>query len=78
MKGARHLTQEEIREVSQCFCGQYAVRNRALFLLGLNLGCRISEHLALNVGDVWQFGRPVEVLELRKAITKGRKTRQIP
>jgi site-specific recombinase XerD len=32
----------------------------------------------LNAGDVWQYGKPVEILELRKAITKGKKTRQIP
>jgi len=46
--------------------------------LGLNIGTRISELLALNVGDGWQFGKPVGIFELKKAITKGKKTRQIP
>jgi len=78
MKGARHLSKEEIQNLAQSFCGEYEVRNRTLFLLGLNIGTRISELLALNVQDVWQYGKPVEVLELRKAITKGKKTRQIP
>jgi integrase/recombinase XerD len=78
MKGARHLSRQEIQNLAQSFYGEYQVRNRALFLLGLNVGTRISELLALNVGDVWQFGKPVEILELRKAITKGKKTRQIP
>ncbi len=32
----------------------------------------------MNVGDVWQYEKPVEILELRKQITKGKKTRQIP
>jgi integrase/recombinase XerD len=78
MKGARHLSKEEIQNLAQSFYGEYEVRNRTLFLLGLNIGTRISELLALNVGDVWQYGKPVEILELRKAITKGKKTRQIP
>jgi len=78
MKGARHLTPQEIQNLAQSFFGEYEVRNRTLFLLGLNIGTRISELLALNVGDVWQYEKPVEILELRKAITKGKKTRQIP
>ncbi|WAC08950.1 MAG: tyrosine-type recombinase/integrase [Thermodesulfobacteriota bacterium] len=78
MKGARHLSKEEIQNLTQSFYGEYEVRNRTLFLLGLNIGTRISELLALNVGDVWQYGKPVAILELRKAITKGKKTRQIP
>lgn len=78
MKGARHLSKEEIKDLVQSFCGEYEVRNRTLFLLGLNIGTRISELLALNVGDVWQYEKPVSILELKKAITKGKKTRQIP
>jgi len=78
MKGARHLSKQEIQSLAQSFYGEYETRNRALFLLGLNIGTRISELLALNVGDVWQHGKPVEILELKKAITKGKKTRQIP
>lgn len=78
MKGARHLSKEEIQSLAQSFYGEYKTRNRTLFLLGLNIGTRISELLALNVGDVWQYGKPIEILELRKAITKGKKTRQIP
>ena len=71
MKGARHLSREEIQNLAQSFYGEYETRNRTLFLLGLNLGTRISELLSLNVGDVWQYEKPVEILELRKAITKG-------
>jgi integrase/recombinase XerD len=78
MKGARHLSKEEIQSLAQSFYGEYETRNRTLFLLGLNTGTRISELLALNVGDVWQYGKPVTILELKKAITKGKKTRQIP
>jgi integrase len=67
MKGARHLSREEIQNLAQSFYGEYQVRNRALFILGLNIGTRISELLSLNAGDVWQYGKPVAILELRKA-----------
>jgi hypothetical protein len=30
------------------------------------------------VGDVWQYGKLVTILELKKAITKEKETRQIP
>jgi integrase len=77
MKGARHLSRQEIQNLAQSFYGEYEVRNRDLFLLGLNIGTRISELLALNVGDVWQYG-PIEILELKKAITKGKKANGYP
>ena len=78
MKGARYLSTKEIHDIAGSFGGEYGVRNKALFLLGLNIRARISELLALNVGDVWQYEKPVEILELRRAITKGKKTRQVP
>ena len=78
MKGARHLSKQEIQSLAQSFYGEYEVRDRTLLLLGLNIGTRISELLALNVWDVWQYEKPVAILELKKAITKGKKTRQIP
>ena len=46
MKGARNLTGEEIRNLAQSFYGEYEARNRTLFILGLNIGTRISELLA--------------------------------
>jgi len=78
MKGARALTKEEIGSVKSSFWGKYAVRDRSLFLIGLYTGTRISELISLNVGDVYQHGKVVKTMELRKAITKGKKTRQIP
>ena len=73
MKGARPLTPEEIAAVSQSFCGKYAVRDKCLFLLGINIGARVSELTALQVGDVWHHSRPVDVLTLRKQTVKGKK-----
>ena len=71
MKGTRPLDNEEIRKVSEAFNGKYAVRNRNLFMLGVSVGGRISELLALKVGDVWQNGKPVKDLLFDRNIVKG-------
>ena len=42
MKGCRPLSDEEITVVSRSFGGTYAARDRALFILGLKSGFRIS------------------------------------
>jgi site-specific recombinase XerD len=73
LKGARQLTDEEIRKVAQRFNGRYAIRNRALFVLGLACGGRISELLSLNIGDIWQHGKPVDIIYFKKANTKGKR-----
>lgn len=79
MKGSRPLTEEEIYKVSQAFSGKYEVRNRCMFILGIKTGMRISELLSLNVGDVFEKGRPIDVLNLRKQQVKGKKeARSIP
>ena len=54
MKGTRPLDNDEVRLVSACFDGTFATRNRALFMLGVSTGGRISELLSLQIGDVWQ------------------------
>lgn len=71
MKGTRPLTDEEIQLVSESFCGIYEVRNRSLFWLGISTGGRISELLALSVGDVWQNEKAVGDLLFDKSIVKG-------
>ena len=62
MKGTRPLDNAEIRKVSEVFDGTFAVRNRSLFMLGVSVGGRISELLALKVNDVWQNGKPVKLI----------------
>ena len=71
MKGTRPLSNAEIRKVADCFSGTYATRNRGLFILGVSTGGRISELLALKVGEVWQNGKPVSDLLFDKTIVKG-------
>ena len=71
MKGTRPLDNDEIRRVSACFTGTFAVRNRALFMVGVSSGGRISELLSLQIGDVYQNKKPVSDLLYSKSIVKG-------
>ena len=71
MKGTRPLTNEEIRKVRDAFDGKFTMRNRGLFMLGVSIGGRVSELLALTVGDVWQNGQPVSDFQFDKEIVKG-------
>ena len=71
MKGTRPLNNTEIRAVSECFEGTYAIRNRSLFMLGVSIGGRVSELLALTIDDVWQNGSPVHDFQFDRSIVKG-------
>ena len=71
MKGTRPLDNAEIRKVSAAFGGTFAIRNRSLFMLGVSVGGRISELIALKVNDVWQNNKPVKDLLFDRNIVKG-------
>ena len=71
MKGTRPLDNNEITLVSACFDGDFAVRNRGLFMLGVSTGGRISELLSLTIGDVYQNLAAVTDLLYDKSIVKG-------
>jgi integrase len=60
MKGCRPLTEAEVDVLQRSFGGVYADWDKALFLLGVKSGFRISELLSLCVGDVSQHGRLVD------------------
>jgi integrase len=60
MKGCRPLTEAEVTLVLKSFGGRYALRDKALFLLGVKSGFRITELLALRVGDVLCRGQLVD------------------
>ena len=79
MKGARPLSNNEIVLVAEQFTGTYATRNRSLFMLGVSVGGRISELLALTIGDVWQNHQPVKDLLFLRDIVKGKENaRMVP
>lgn len=60
MKGCRPLEENEVEAILLAFEGAFAARDRALFLLGIKSGFRISELLSLRLLDVMRAGRLVE------------------
>jgi integrase len=66
MKGCRPLTEAEVEILQQSFGGVYAARDKALFLLGVKSGFRISELLSLRVGDVCQHGHLVDRVTVQR------------
>jgi integrase len=51
-------------------------RNELLFIMGINLGLRISDLLSLRIKDVWEKDRPKANLALKEQ--KTRKNRSCP
>ena len=79
MKGCRPLSEEEVELMQRSFGGSYGARDRALFLLGVKSGFRISELLSLRVGDVYQHGRVVDrVTVSRRHMKQQREGRTVP
>lgn len=66
MKGCRPLNDQEVKLVTMSFGGKYATRDKALFLLGLKSGFRISELLSLRLCDVLQAGRMVDRVTVQR------------
>lgn len=74
MKGCRPLTSDEVNSVLEALDGtSLPPRNRALFLLGLRSGFRISELLSLRVRDVFQNGHFVDRVTVTRSFMKGKK-----
>lgn len=70
--GRRALNEDEVDCMLQAFQGRYSQRDRALFLLGVHTGYRISEILSLRVRDVWIAGEVVQSVTVAKGFTKGK------
>jgi len=66
MKGCRPLTDGKVQLIQQSFGGVYAARDKALFLLGVKSGFRISELLSLRVGDMSRHDRLVERVTVQR------------
>jgi integrase len=79
MKGCRPLADAEVKLISQSFSGTFAKRNKALFVVGVRSGFRISELLMLRVGDVKQHGKIVDhVTVARRHMKKKTESRTVP
>ena len=77
-KVIRNFTKAELDKVIDSLHGRFGPRNRALIRFGIATGLRVSELVALNVGDVRQAGRIVKELKVRPETAKGRRARTIP
>lgn len=78
-KGMRPLNNDEILKGKNAFKGRFALRNLALYSLIICSGFRISETLSLKIKDVWQFGRLVNEVEVKKRHMKCRiESRRVP
>jgi integrase len=66
MKGSRLLSYTEGQQFAQAFKGKYASRDRALFILGVKRGLRISELLSLTLGHLVQHGRIAGLATVRR------------
>lgn len=65
--------------LEQLGSNRYPLRDRALFLLGLKTGFRISELLSLTVGAVYRSGRLTEEVSVdRRFMKKKREGRKVP
>ena len=78
--GTRPLhDREEVRKLLSCLQGRYALRDRALFTLGLFAGLRVGSALSLTIGNVFdgqKFRRSIRVS--RKAMKGKRQSFVIP
>jgi integrase len=79
MSGCRPLTDDEVDLVMQSFGGKYALRDRALFLLGIYTGFRITELLSLRLQDVSQHQQVLPRITVPRRHMKGKvASRSVP
>ena len=79
MPGCRPLTDDEVDLVMQSFGGRYALRDCALFLLGIYTGFRITELLSLRLQDVYQHQQVLPRVAVPRRHMKGKvASRSVP
>jgi len=79
MPGCHPLTDDEVDLVLQSFGGRYALRDRALFCLGLYSGFRITELLSLRCQDVAQHQQVLARVTVPRRHMKGKvASRSVP
>lgn len=66
MKGCRPLDDAEVRAIAAAFSGPNAARDRAMFLLGVRAGFRISELLSLTVEDIFHRGTVLDRVAVKR------------
>lgn len=75
MPGCRALKKEEVLSILNVLKNR---RDKALFILGVKSGFRISELLSLKISDVYQFGAIVDRVRIQAKYMKGKeRTREV-
>jgi site-specific recombinase XerD len=72
MTGCPALSLQELKLALASLTGRHALRDRALVMLGVRSGLRVSELLALRVGQVWDGERVVDRFYVHRQATKGK------
>ena len=72
--GCRALTDIEVENICSAFSGKYRLRDRAIFMLGIYTGFRISEILSLKIQDVLSGSRIRNSVTVQRAFMKGKKS----
>lgn len=80
MGGCRRLSDPEVTAILTVLSeNRYRLRDRALFLLGIRSGFRISELLSLTIGDVFQNGAVSDYISVaRRNMKKKKAGRTVP
>lgn len=77
--GSRPLNESEYQAMLSAFRGKYALRDKALFEIGVRTGFRISECLSIRISDIFQNGRMRDYVTVQKFWMKGKKkSRTLP
>jgi site-specific recombinase XerD len=71
MQGNRPLSKEEVTQCINSFKGKYSLRNKTLFVIGLNTGFRISELLSLKIKDAMPYSKITDYLTVKRENMKG-------
>ena len=74
MTGCPSLTPHETKLALRHLRGRHKWRNRALLILGIRTGMRISELLSLRVSQVWNGKAMLPRLYLERQDSKGKRT----
>jgi integrase len=73
MKGCPALTNQQAKLALRHLRGRYRLRDRALLILGIRTGLRISELLSLRVGQVHNGSAVLPRVYLERKSSKGRR-----
>lgn len=73
MRGCRPLTEFEISRLLDLLSAPAWHRERALVVLGLRTGLRLTSMLSLHIGDVAIAGEVQNRIRIRRRTTKGRR-----